>query len=208
MKHVLSLVAVIAFVLCGMVRAEDKTFKPDDDGFIRNWLMLDTPISLDDKAANHDEDNQKEFFNKDYITDQKKMAPAAGQKVKIGDSEKTWKAIQSDEAIVNFDQVDNALFLAVVYITCEAEIPGAMLSIGSDDSSLWRLNGEEIVRVYSGRGVDKDQDKSKAVTLKKGANTLTAAVINGGGPTGMCARFVDKDDKPIKGYTISLTPPK
>src|SRR6185369_17320269 len=99
MKHIILLAAVFGLAISGAIRAEDKTYKPDDDGFIRNWLMLDTPISLDDKASNHDEDNQKDFFNKDYITDQKKMTPAAGQKVKIGDSEKTWKTVESGDSI-------------------------------------------------------------------------------------------------------------
>ena len=60
---------------------------------------------------------------------------------------------------------------------------------------------------YAGRGVEKDQDKSQPVTLKKGVNVLYAAVINGGGPTGLCARFLDKEGNPIKNLEISLTPP-
>lgn len=207
MKHVSVLLVAMVLALCGTLRAEDKTYKPDDEGFIRNWLMTDTPISLDDKASNHDEDNQKDFFNKEWFPGQKTAKPSAGEKVKIGDSEKTWKAIESGESIVNFEAADNSLYLGVVYITVDADTPAA-LAIGSDDSSLWRLNGEEIIRVFSGRGVDKDQDKSKTVTLKKGQNVLTAAVINGGGPTGMCARFLDKDDKPVKNLVISLTPAK
>ncbi len=208
MKHVLSLAAMMAFVLCGMVCAEDKTYKPDDEGCIRNWLMLDAPIALDDKASNHDEENQKDFFAKDFIPNQQKCTPAAGEKVKAGTVDKTWKAMQADDGVYKFESVDNAMYLAVCYVVVEAEMPGVFLSIGSDDSSLWRLNGDEVIRVYSGRGVDKDQDKSKPLTLKKGSNTLYAAVINGGGETGLSARFLDKDDKPIKNLVISLTPAK
>lgn len=208
MKYVLPLVVAIALILCGITRAADKTFKPDDDGCIRNWLMLDTPIELDDKASSHDEENQKDFFAKDFIPNQQKCTPAEGEKVKAGTADKTWKAMQADDGVYKFEQVDNAMYLAVCYVVVEADMPGVFLSIGSDDSSLWRLNGEEVIRVYSGRGVEKDQDKSKPLTLKKGSNTLYAAVINGGGETGLSARFLDKDDKPIKNLVISLTPAK
>ena len=73
---------------------------------------------------------------------------------------------------------------------------------------MWRLNGKEVIRVYEGRAIDKDQDKSKPLTLKKGVNVLSFAVINGDGPAGAAARFLDKSGNPVKNLTISLTPPE
>ena len=206
MKYVLSLLVAMALLVCGVSRAAD--YKPDDEGCIRNWLMLDSPITLDDKASNHDEENQKDFFAKEFIPNQAKCTPTAGEKVKAGGADKTWTAKQADDGVFKFEAVDNSMYLAICYVVAEADIPDVSLSIGSDDSSLWRLNGDEVVRVYSGRAVEKDQDKSKALTLKKGSNTLYAAVINGGGETGLSARFLDKDGKPVKNITISLTPAK
>jgi hypothetical protein len=38
--------------------------------------------------------------------------------------------------------------------------------------------------------------------LKKGANVIRAAIVNAGGATDFCARFLDGEDRPVKGLTI------
>jgi hypothetical protein len=208
MKSLFMMLGIAALALVGTtVRAEEKTFKVDDEGYIRNWLALPA-IELDEKAGTHEEDSQKDFFNKEFFPKQKTATPADGDKVKIGSKEVAWKAKQIDDSIWNFEEQDNSLYLGVTYVVCENDIPDVKLSIGSDDSSLWILNGAEVIRVYSGRAVEKDQDASKPVTLKKGKNVLYMATINGGGPTGCCARFIDKDGKAVKGIQISVTPPE
>ncbi|MGD0091978.1 MAG: hypothetical protein ABSE73_18860 [Planctomycetota bacterium] len=207
MRKLLSLFAVCALLCCvSGARAADKTYKVDDEGFIRNWLLLDV-IQLDDKAGNHDEDNQKEFFNKEFFPGQKKCAPKDGDKVKVGTAENKWTAFQSDDSLVMFKEQDNSMYMAVAYVICENEMADVKMKIGSDDSSCWIVNGTEVFRVYAGRAVGKDDDTTKAFKLNKGSNTILVEVINGGGPSGMCCRIVDKDDKPVKNVTISLTPP-
>ena len=207
MKRMLSLFAVCALLFCVTgARAGEKTYKTDDEGFIRNWLVME-PIQLDEKAASHDEDNQKDFFNKEFFPGQKKATPKEGDKSKVDNKDLAWKAVSVEDFKVDFAEQENTLNLAVAYIVCENDMPDVKLKIGSDDSSIWLLNGKEVVRVFEGRGVEKDQNTSGAVRLMKGTNVLLAEVINGGGPTGMCARFVDKDDKAVKNVTISLTPP-
>lgn len=207
MRKLLALLAVCALVFCGVAaRAGEKTYKPNDEGFIKNWLVLEA-IALDEKAGNHDEDNQKDFFAKEFFPGLKKCKPKEGEKVKVDNKDLAWKPMEAGENNIEFAEQENVMYCAVTYITCEAEIADAKLKIGSDDSSIWLLNGKEIIRVFSGRGVEADQDTSGAVKLEKGCNVLMCQVINGGGPTGMCARFVDKDDKSIKNITIGLTPP-
>jgi hypothetical protein len=49
-----------------------------------------------------------------------------------------------------------------------------------------------------------DDGVSKRITLNKGANVVRAAVINGGGATDFCARFLDENDRPITGLSVSL----
>ena len=49
-----------------------------------------------------------------------------------------------------------------------------------------------------------DDGVSKRVTLKKGANVIRAAIINAGGATDFCARFLDADARPITGLAIDL----
>ena len=43
-----------------------------------------------------------------------------------------------------------------------------------------------------------------ALTLRKGRNVIRAAIINGGGATDFCARFLDENDQPIQGLTASV----
>jgi hypothetical protein len=189
--------------------ADDKTFKPDDEGYIRNWLLLE-PVKLTEDVSSHTEEQEKPVFDKDWV--KKDYTPRDGDKLKANDTDHAWSAKESSDAIVDltglFEGKDTqqCVFLGVAYVTAPQEMTDVKLSIGSDDSSIWRLNGKEIVRVYSQRSVEKDTDQSQPVTLKKGANTLQFAVIQGDGPAGAVARFVDKDGNPVKGLTISLAP--
>jgi hypothetical protein len=192
-----------------------KTYKPDDEGFIRSWVLLE-PIPLGDTANNHEEDTQKPMFNKQYFDGQKDGMPQDGDKVKVDAKEATWHAHAASDYAIDFEKIaadaskepTNALYLGVAYIMVEEQKDGVKLAIGSDDSSVWWLNGNEVIRVYAGRGVDKDQDQAENLSLKKGLNVLRFAVINGDGPAGACARFFDKGGSPIKELTVLGAPPK
>jgi hypothetical protein len=206
----LPLLSACALLLCGGI-AGAADFKPDDNGYIRNWLLLE-PFEIGDKASEHGEDAQKAFFTAEAFSGHFKATPKAGDKVKITlpgvtSTEVAWKAGQSEESLYHFEQKDNSLYLAVVYVTAAAAVPSAVLSIGSDDSSSWHVNGAEVLTVYSGRAVDLDQDKSSPFTLKQGVNVISASVINGGGEVGLSARILDKDGNPLKNLVVSLTPP-
>jgi hypothetical protein len=198
--------------MAGVAGEEAATYKPDDEGFIRNWLVVG-PIALGEKAATHEEDSQKGFFDKEFWTGQKKAMPKNGDKVTVDGKELAWKAVAAEEFALNFVKIydgqaaTNSLVLGVAYVVADADMDGLKLKIGSDDSSMWTLNDKELKRVYAGRAVEKDQDTIEGVTLKKGVNVLRMAVINGDGEYGACARFTDKDDKPVTNLKISLTPP-
>jgi hypothetical protein len=186
--------------------AEPQIFASDDDGFIRNWLAL-PPIALNADVSAHTEASEQPLFAKEYFPNQNTVTPAAGDKVTVAGQELTWKAVACAVPWTFAETTENALFLALAYLVCDADLPDLTLAIGSDDSSLWRVNGQEVIRVYAGRGVDRDQNKSPPLTLKQGVNVLSAAVINGLGPAGLCARFLDKDGQPVKGLKVTLTPP-
>ena len=49
-----------------------------------------------------------------------------------------------------------------------------------------------------------DDGVSRRLTLRKGRNVIRAAIINGGGATDFCARFLDENDRPIQALTVSL----
>lgn len=206
MKKLIWLLAACVAALGADARAQGKTYKPDDEGFIRNWLLLDA-IFLDDNASNHSEEAQAEYFDKEHFKGQLAVMPKAGDKVKVEGETLAWQEEEADDYAIMFDG-DNSLFLGVAYIHCEKDISHVTLSIGSDDSSVWWLNGKELIRVFAGRAVEQDQNQSDPVTLKAGVNVLKFAVINGNGPTGACARFLDKNENPITNIKISLTPPE
>ena len=186
-------------------------FKPDDEGYLRNWLLLE-PFEVGDKASEHEEGSQKDFLTKEAFAGHFNAKPKAGDKVSITMSgvsavEVKWSEGQADGAVYALEAKDNSLYLATVYVTSEQELTEAVLSIGSDDSSSWRVNGAEVLTVYAGRAAEADQDKSSPFTLKKGTNVISAVVINGGGEVGLSARILDKNGSPVKNVTVSLTPP-
>jgi hypothetical protein len=47
-------------------------------------------------------------------------------------------------------------------------------------------------------------DGETSHALKRGANVVRAAIVNGGGATDFCARFLDAEDRPVKTISVSL----
>ena len=66
------------------------------------------------------------------------------------------------------------------------------------------MNGKEVIGIYGDRQTVIDDGVSKRLTLNKGPNVVRAAIVNGGGATDFCARFLDAEDKPLKEITVSL----
>ncbi len=188
---------------------QEQRFSVDDEGFIHNWLLLD-PIAVSDQASNHDEAAIKPIFDKEHFAGQNTANPHDTDKVVVDGKTLVWRPRHNNDWVLGLDDLaadtgkssENALFLGVAYILCDEDIENVTLAIGSDDDSMWHLNGEEVIRVYEGRNVDKDQSKSKPVTLKKGLNVLRFAVVDGGPPTAAAARFLDKDGKPVTNIHI------
>jgi hypothetical protein len=79
------------------------------------------------------------------------------------------------------------------------------LAIGSNAASFWWVNGQEVTSIFGDRQTVIDDGVSKRITLKKGPNVLRVAVVNNGGATDFCARFLDAQGNPVKSLTISLS---
>jgi hypothetical protein len=181
---------------------------PTSDGFIQRWLLLE-PI-----AANGLTDTMVQAtVKKDYFPNQFTGIPHDGDKVTVGDAQLTWHAVDTKNYNVNLYHFANALgkptsnvlFWAVTIVHCPQEMRGVRLAIGSNAASVWWVNGQEVAGIYGDRQTVIDDGVSKRLTLKNGANVIRAAVVNAGGATDFCARFLDPDDKPLKGYTVSLS---
>ena len=75
------------------------------------------------------------------------------------------------------------------------------LAIGSNAASIWWLNDEEVIGIYRDPQTMIDDGVSKRLTLTNGV-----AVINAGGATDFCARFLDGDDAQVRGIRVRLGP--
>lgn len=180
---------------------------PDADGFIRRWLLLE-PIA----STGLTENVVREAIKKEYFPKQFTIVPRDGEKVMAGDKELTWHAEETTLYNVNLfhfaralgKPTSDVLFWVVTIVHAPQEMRDVRLAIGSNAASVWWVNGQEVVGIYGDRQTVIDDGVSKRLTLKKGANVVRAAIINGGGATDFCARFLEADDKPLKTLTVSL----
>jgi len=181
---------------------------PDADGFLQRWLLLE-PIP----ASGLTESAVQAIVKKEYFPNQFTVIPHDGDKVTGGNAVLTWYAVDTKLYNVNLyhfahslgKPTSDVLFWAVTIVNCAHEMPGVRLAIGSNAASVWWVNGKEVIGIYGDRQTVIDDGVSKRLTLQKGPNVVRAAVVNGGGATDFCARFLDADDKPIKGITTSLS---
>jgi hypothetical protein len=180
---------------------------PGLDGFIQRWLLLE-PIGVTGLT----ESAVQAAVKKEYFPDQFTVIPHDDDKLTVGDAQLTWHAVDTKNYTVNLYHFAHALgrptsdvlFWAVTIVNCPREMRGVRLAIGSNAASVWWVNGKEVIGIYGDRQTVIDDGVSKRLTLNKGPNIVRAAVVNGGGATDFCARFLDADDKPLKGFTVSL----
>jgi hypothetical protein len=191
-----------------LTRPDSAEKAPDADGFMRRWLILE-PIrcntGLTDNAV-------KQAARKEYFPNQLGVIPHDGDTVSVGGEELAWHAVDTKEYNVNLYHFARArnkpssfvLFWAVTIVNCPAETRDARLAIGCNAASVWWVNGQEVVGIYGDRQTVIDDGVSKRLTLKKGPNVVRCVVLNGGGATDFCARFLDAEEKPLKDIAISV----
>jgi hypothetical protein len=187
----------------------------DSEGFIHDWLILD-PIVLAD-ATEQTEEAIKPMLTKEYFKDQLKIQPQVADKLNVGTNELQWREVKLDAATKQIDLVqfasdnnkatESVLFWGLAYVVADEDMNDVKLAIGSDDSSRWWVNGEEVITAYEARPVAADDSVSKPIKLKKGVNEVRFAVINGGGQAGACARFMDSNGKPVTKLAVGAVPP-
>ena len=190
-----------------LARPTSPSRAPDAAGFIRRWLVLD-PI----RVSNQLTESAVQGAVKKHAIDQSGIVPRDGQTVAVGDETLAWHAVDTLGYNVNLfhfayarsKPTSNVLFWAVTVVDMPHDLPGVRLAIGSNAASVWWLGGEEVIGLYNDRQAVIDDGVSRRVTLKKGPNVIRAAIVNAGGATDFCARLIDEDGNPVKGFTVDL----
>lgn len=190
-----------------LTRPATPTKSPDEEGFIRRWLLLEPIVAngLTDSVV-------QAFVKKEYFPNQFTVIPHNRDKLTVNGTELTWHAVDTTLYNVNLYHFANALvkatsnvlFWAVTVVDCPNELKDVRLAIGSNAASVWWVNGKEVIGIYGDRQTVVDDGVSKRLTLKKGPNVVRCAVVNGGGATDFCARILDKNDAPVKNFTVNL----
>ena len=196
MRRALLLVGIAVLSLFVVPALADDASGVDDEGFIQRWLVL-APIPLAENQSG------AEGLDKEQLKDEAKIKAKAGDKVKVGDKELVWKEHVAKEFLLDFNgilgaQTEDSVAYAVTYIVAPEELKGLKMKTGSDDQVKVFLNGKEVFKHAEPRPLEKDEDTTE-VTLQKGVNVLVAKVVNEKVDWSFCVRFLDKDDKVLKG---------
>lgn len=179
----------------------------DERGFIRRWLVLE-PVPVRGQLT---EPAVQEFLQSAALPDPPGVLPRTEPLV-LRDTAVRWHAL--DTSLYNFNlyhfawalskPTSNVLFWVAAVVDSPIEIQNARLAICSNAASNWWLNGEPVIALYDDRQSVIDDGVSKRLTLRKGRNVIRGAVVNAGGATDFCARFLDADDRPVTGLQVTL----
>lgn len=185
---------------------------PDEDGFIRRWLLLE-PIPMPIKSNVVFTDSYlKEKFNTSFFPSPAAVLPKAGTTVRVGRNKLKWHALDSklfNVKLFRFATSFNkpkygVMFWTVSVIDSPEEMHDVRLAVGSNSASMWWLNGEETVMLQGDRRMVKDDVVSKKIVLNKGRNILHGAVINGPGMSDFCIRLIDGQGNPVRNISINV----
>lgn len=178
-------------------------FKPDAEGYIRDWVML-APITLPEERAAGD------LILEEQVKNEAALQPKAGDTVKINGKELTWQHITATAKYFDFNAIlktnnDHVAGYMVTYIECDREMTDVTMALGSNDQARLYLNGKDIYAVQDGRPLELDADKG-TVQLNKGINIVVFKVINEQNAWQGSMRFLDKMGAPLTDLKIKLSP--
>ena len=181
----------------------------DARGFIHRWLVLE-PIPV---AGRLTESAVEEAVQSAPLPGSMDSMPRDGEVLTLANSSVAWHALDTLTYNLNLyhfawalsKPTSNVLFWVTTTVDSPREMSSVRLAIGSNAASRWWLNGERVIALNDDRQTVIDDGVSPRLTLHKGRNVIRAAIINGGGATDFCARFLDENDRPITGLSASLS---
>ena len=189
-------------------RAKSASLPVDARGFIHRWLVLE-PVPVPGRLT---ESAVQEALKLAALPDG--AQPADGATATVSGATYSWHALDTANYNLNLyhfawalsKPTSNVLFWVETTVEAPREMTGVRLAIGSNAASRWWLNGEPVIALNDDRQSVIDDGVSRRLTLRKGRNVIRAAIINGGGATDFCARFLDENDKPIPGLLTTHSP--
>jgi hypothetical protein len=193
-----------------LTQPKSATLPVDVRGFIHRWLVLE-PIPV---AGRLTQPAVEEALKSASLSGLIDTLPRDGEAVTLASSTVMWHALDTTNYNLNLYHfawalsrpTSNVLFWATTAVDSPRELSGVRLAIGSNAASRWWLNGELVIALNDDRQTVIDDGVSRRLTLHKGRNVIRVAIVNGGGATDFCARFLDENDRPITGLTASLLP--
>jgi len=200
-----SALTVLLLFLAGSCVAQTSLTTPkgasqpvDARGFIHRWRVLE-PVPVSGRLT------------ESAVQEALQLAALPN----VVDAQKKWHALETVNYNLNLyhfawalsKPTSNVLFWVETTVDSPREMNGVRLAIGSNAASRWWLNEELVIALNDDRQSVIDDGVSRRVTLRKGRNVIRAAIINGGGATDFCARFLDEHDQPIQGLSVSVQSP-
>jgi hypothetical protein len=191
-----------------LTRAQGDSLPVDARGFIHRWFVLE-PVSVPGRLT---EAAVQEALATAALPAGDDAKPADGAATTVNGARVSWHALDTSNYNVNLyhfawalsKPTSNVVFWVETTIDSPREVPNARLAIGSNAASRWWLNGEPVIALNDDRQTVIDDGVSNRITLRKGRNVIRAAIVNGGGATDFCARFLDDGDRPIVGLRAAL----
>jgi hypothetical protein len=178
----------------------------DAEGFLRHWLVLG-PFPFEKAQPG------KQELARRHVHDEGKNRAEAGQKVSVGGREYAWKPHRTPEFFIDFrallggERGEDATAYAVCYLLSDEEVKGVRFRMGSNDQAKVYLNGREVLEFGETRTLQKDQNISEEVKIRKGENSVLFKVVNEKQGWQGCLRLTDRSGSPVRGLRVSLTPP-
>ena len=181
-------------------RAGTKNPSVDARGFIHRWLVLE-PVPVEGRLT---EPAVQEALKLAALPADSQ--PADGATVSVNGATHAWHALDTHLYNLNLyhfawalsKPTSNVVFWVETTVDAPEDMQNVRLAIGSNAASRWWLNGAPVIALNDDRQSVIDDGVSKRLSLRKGRNVIRAAIINGGGATDFCARFLDENDLPIQ----------
>jgi hypothetical protein len=191
-----------------LVRAQGASLPVDSRGFIHRWWVLEpapVPGRLTEAAV-------EEALKLAALPAGATAPKAEGSIVAVNGAPLVWHALDTTLYDVNLYHfawalsmpTSNVLFWVETTIDSPREMTHVRLAIGSNAASRWWVNDEAVIALNDDRQAVIDDGVSRRITLRQGRNVIRAAIINGGGATDFCARFLDENDRPVTGLRAAL----